>query len=87
MHEMGRLKLGCIIMDITFKKKRDDLVSDVISKSMDIEHERDDLNAEIENCSMGQKFMTISPACIKCNLCAEECPVNAVDRCQINKIC
>ncbi len=66
-------------MDITFKKKRDALVNDVISKSMDIEHDREDFNAEIEKCSMRQKFMTISPACVRCNLCAEECPVNAVD--------
>jgi Na+-translocating ferredoxin:NAD+ oxidoreductase subunit B len=66
-------------MDITFKKKKDALVGEVVSKSMDLEHGAEDFKAEIENCSMGQKFITISPDCVRCNLCVEECPVNAID--------
>jgi len=50
-----------VIMDITFKKKKDDLVGDVIAKSNDLEHGVEDFEAEIENCSLGQKFITVSP--------------------------
>jgi len=72
-------------MDITFKKKKDALVNDVISKSMDIDHDREDFNAEIENCSIEQKFITISPECVRCNLCSEECPVKAIDNVKSTK--
>ncbi len=72
-------------MDITFKKKKDDLVSDVVAKSTDFEHDIEDYKAEIENCSHEQKFIKVSPECIKCNLCAEECPVNAIEDAKINK--
>lgn len=65
-------------MDITFKKKRQDLQDDFLAKSMDVEHGVEDLDAELENCSMNQKFITISPECVRCNLCVEECPVEAI---------
>ena len=72
-------------MDITFKKKRDALVGEVVAKSNDLEHGVEDFKAEIENCSLGQKFITISPECVRCNLCAEECPVNAIDNAKVTK--
>ena len=72
-------------MDITFKKKKDALVGDVIAKSNDLEHGVEDFEAEIENCSLGQKFITVSPECVRCNLCAEECPVNAIDDAKLTK--
>jgi ferredoxin len=72
-------------MDITFKKKKDALVGEVVSKSNDLEHGVEDFEAEIENCSLGQKFITISPECVRCNLCAEECPVNAIDDAKLTK--
>ena len=72
-------------MDITFKKKKDALVGDVIAKSNDLEHGVEDFEAEIENCSLGQKFITVSPECVRCNLCAEKCPVNAIDDAKLTK--
>ena len=72
-------------MDITFKKKKDALVGDVIAKSNDLEHGVEDFEAEIENCFLGQKFITVSPECVRCNLCAEECPVNAIDSAKLTK--
>lgn len=72
-------------MDITFKKKKDAIVGDVASKSADLEHGVEDFKAEIENCSLGQKFITISPECVRCNLCAEECPVKAIDDAKLTK--
>ena len=72
-------------MDITFKKKRDALVGEVVAKSDDFEQGVEDFKAEIENCSLGQKFITISPECVRCNLCAEQCPVSAIDRAKTTK--
>jgi len=74
-----------VIMDITFKKKKDELVGEVIAKSTDLEHGVDDFKAEIENCSLGQKFIAVSPECVRCNLCAEECPVSAIEDAKITK--
>lgn len=65
-------------MDITFKKDKKDLQGEVKVKSMEIEHIDEDFQPEIEECSLRQKFITISPECMRCNLCAEECPVGAV---------
>ena len=72
-------------MDITFKKKKDALVGEVVAKSTNLEHGVEDFKAEIENCSLGQKFITISPECVRCNLCAEECPVDAIDDAKLTK--
>ncbi|WP_048192547.1 4Fe-4S binding protein [Methanobacterium sp. SMA-27] len=72
-------------MDIVFKKKKDALVNEVVAKSSDFEHSVEDFKAEIENCSLGQKFITISPECVRCNLCVEECPVNAIDNAKLTK--
>lgn len=74
-----------VIMDIVFKKKKDALINEVVAKSSDFEHGVEDFKAEIENCSLGQKFITISPECVRCNLCVEECPVNAIDDAKITK--
>jgi len=72
-------------MDITFKKRKDALVNEVVAKSNDLEHGVEDFKAEIENCSLIQKFITISPECVRCNLCAQECPVNAIDEAKLTK--
>lgn len=65
-------------MDATFKKSEKDLQREVKVKSMEIEHIDEDFQPEIEECSLKQKFITISPECIRCNLCVEECPVDAI---------
>lgn len=65
-------------MDITFKKKKTDLEGDIKVKSRDIEHIGEDFQPEIEKCALNQKFITISPDCVRCDLCATECPVDAI---------
>lgn len=66
-------------MDITFKKDKKDLQGEVKVKSMEIEHIDEDFQPQIEKCSLKHKFITITPECIRCNLCALECPVNAIN--------
>ncbi|WP_414468726.1 4Fe-4S binding protein [Methanobacterium sp. ACI-7] len=70
-------------MDITFKKDKNVLKDEVIRKSMDLED--NEYKPEIEECEVEGKFITISPQCIRCNLCAEECPVEAISEAKSNK--
>lgn len=65
-------------MDVTFKKKKKDLEGEIKLKSMEIEHIDEDFQPEVESCRLEQKFITISPECIRCDICAEECPVGAI---------
>lgn len=63
-------------MDITFKKDKKILKDEVIHKAMDLESA--EFEPDIGLCEMHGKFITISPECVRCNLCVEECPVNAI---------
>lgn len=67
-------------MDITFKKRMDDLQKEVKLKSADLEDTLEDYKVEIEPCSVADKFITISPRCVRCNLCVQECPVDAISK-------
>ena len=66
-------------MDVTFKKRKDVLEGEVALKSRDLEGSQDGLKGDIEDCTMEDKFITVSPECVRCNLCAEECPVSAIE--------
>ena len=65
-------------MDVTFKKKKEVLEGEVALKSRDLEGSQEGFKGEIEDCAFADKFITISPECVRCNLCVEECPVNAI---------
>ena len=69
-----------VIMEIKFKKKKDSLEQDVMGKSMDLEDNIEDYKPQIEKCTVEREFITISPECIRCNLCVEECPVEAISK-------
>ena len=66
-------------MDVTFKKKKDVFEGEVALKSSDVEDSHAKFTGEIEDCILNDKFITISPECVRCNLCVEECPVNAIE--------
>ncbi|MEG3225384.1 MAG: ferredoxin [Methanobacteriales archaeon Met13] len=72
-------------MDITFKKKKEALENQVIIKSFDLEEKPEHFHPEIDACSLEDKFITISPECVRCNLCAEECPVDAIQEATVNR--
>jgi H+/Na+-translocating ferredoxin:NAD+ oxidoreductase subunit B len=70
-------------MDITFKKDKKVLNDEVIRKSMDLESS--EYKPKIEECEVEGKFITISPECVRCNLCVEECPVEAISDSKVSK--
>jgi electron transport complex protein RnfB len=72
-------------MDIKFKKNKDSLEKDVIGKSMDLEDNIEDFKPHIEKCTVEREFITISPECARCNLCVEECPVEAIADAKSNR--
>ena len=43
-------------------------------KNEDIE----DFNVDIHDFNDQEKLITISPRCVRCNLCVEECPINVI---------
>ncbi len=65
-------------MDIIFRKKLEDLQRDIALKSMDLEDRSEAADIEIDRCSVRDKFIDITPKCVRCNLCVEECPVDAI---------
>ena len=72
-------------MDIKFKKNKNILKDEVKFKSMDLESDMEEFKPDIEKCGIEREFITISPDCIRCNLCSEECPVNAIADAKSNK--
>ena len=72
-------------MDIIFKKKLEDLRRDVALKSMDLEERLEEVDVELASCRVVDKFIDITPKCVRCNLCFEECPVDAISESSASK--
>ncbi|MDD1764110.1 MAG: 4Fe-4S binding protein [Methanobacteriaceae archaeon] len=72
-------------MEIIFKKKKEALENQVALKSLDLEEKPEDFHPEIGAGSLEDKFITISPECVRCNLCAVECPVDAIQEATANR--
>lgn len=72
-------------MDVTFKKKKEIMEGEVALKSRDLDETLEGFKGEIEECTLDDKFITISPECVRCNLCVEECPVNAIEDSKLSK--
>lgn len=73
-------------MDISFNKKMESLEYDVYLKSVDLEDNNDDFKFEIDDFQSVQELIAIAPDCVRCNLCVDVCPVNAIDEANIFKI-
>ncbi|WJI08729.1 4Fe-4S dicluster domain-containing protein [Methanobacterium sp. CWC-01] len=72
-------------MEIIFKKKKEALKNQVALKSLDLDEKQEDFHPEIMAGSLEDKFITISPECVRCNLCAVECPVDAIQEATTNR--
>lgn len=72
-------------MEIIFKKKKEALKNQVALKSLDLEEKPEDFHPEIDAGALEDKFITISPDCVRCNLCLEECPVDAIQEATVNR--
>lgn len=73
-------------MDISFDKEMKSLEHDVYMKSVDLEDNTDDFKFELDDFQLEEEIIAIGPDCVRCNLCAEVCPVNAIDEANIFKI-
>lgn len=65
-------------MEIKLKKQIEKLENEIRFKSVDLDEDIKDFSIDIHDYKTDNKLITISPRCIRCNLCAEECPVNAI---------
>ena len=65
-------------MEIKFKKQLKNLQRETILKSVDLDDDIDDFEVDIGTIEEDDKLITISPRCVRCNLCVEECPVDAI---------
>jgi len=65
-------------MEIKLKKKIKNLQKEVILKSADFKKDIEDFSLTADDFEDNNKFISISPLCIRCNLCVEECPVEAI---------
>lgn len=65
-------------MEFKFEKQMEILENEVILKSVDLDDDIEDFNVDIGEFKSNESFMAISPRCVRCNLCVEECPVNAI---------
>jgi ferredoxin len=65
-------------MELSFKKKVENLQREVLLKSVDLDDDIDDFQIDIGDYSNSDRILTISPRCVRCDLCVEECPVDAI---------
>lgn len=65
-------------MEIKLRKQMGDLQREVVLKSVDLDDDIDDFEVDIGAYDGYDKLITISPRCVRCDLCVEECPVDAI---------
>lgn len=65
-------------MELRFQKKMELLEKEVILKSVELDDDIEDFEVDIGDFQSKDRFIAISPRCVRCNLCVEECPVGAI---------
>ena len=67
-------------MEIKLKKQIETLEREITLKSVDLDEDIEDFSIEIHDFKDQEKLITISPRCVRCNLCVEECPIKVIRR-------
>ena len=65
-------------MEIKLKKQMKNLQKEVILHSVDLDDDIDDFEVDIGSYEAHDRLLAVSPHCVRCNLCFEECPVDAI---------
>ena len=65
-------------MEIKLKKQIETLEREITLKSVDLDEDIEDFNVDIHDFKDQEKLITISPRCVRCNLCVEECPIKVI---------
>lgn len=65
-------------MEIKLKKDLEKIKREVMLKSVDLDDDIEDFEIDIDDYEYNNKFITISPNCVRCDLCVKECPINAI---------
>ena len=66
-------------MNVSFNKQMESLEREVLFKSVDLDDDIDDFKFEIDDFQSEEEIIAIAPKCIRCNLCVETCPVDAIE--------
>lgn len=73
-------------MNISFDKKISSLEREILLKSVEIHDSGDDFQFELNKFFSQKEIIAIAPRCIRCNMCVDQCPVDAIEPANIFKI-
>lgn len=73
-------------MNISFDKQISSLEREILLKSVEIHDSGDDFQFELNKFFSHKEIIAIAPRCIRCNMCVDQCPVDAIEPANIFKI-
>lgn len=73
-------------MNISFDKQISSLEREILLKSVEIHDSGDDFQFELNKFFSQKEIIAIAPRCIRCNMCVDKCPVDAIEPANIFKI-
>lgn len=73
-------------MNISFDKQISSLEREILLKSVEIHNSGDDFQFELNKFLSQKEIIAIAPRCIRCNMCVDQCPVDAIEPANIFKI-
>lgn len=73
-------------MNISFDKQISSLEREILLKSVEIHDSGDDFQFELNKFFSQKEIIAIAPCCIRCNMCVDQCPVDAIEPANIFKI-
>lgn len=73
-------------MNISFDKQISSLEREILLKSVEIHDSGDDFQFELNKFFSQKEIIAIAPRCIRCNMCVDQCPVDAIESANIFKI-